>query len=152
MVRFLGILTIAGLLALGLSACGGNSSADEVRQRYQPINTEEAGRIGVNGYLWRAALDTLAFMPMKSSDSAGGVIATDWYVNPDVPDERMSVTAYIKDQRLRADALQVTVHRQIFKEDRGWVDEPVQAETAQKLENAILARARELRLGTIVNN
>src|SRR6185312_1833780 len=38
--------------------------------------------IGVNSYLWRASLDTLAFMPLASADPYGGVIITDWYVNP----------------------------------------------------------------------
>ena len=38
--------------------------------------------IGVNAYLWRAALDTLSFAPLAQADSNGGVIVTDWYANP----------------------------------------------------------------------
>ena len=34
--------------------------------------------LGVNAYLWRAALDTLSFMPLASADPFGGVIITDW--------------------------------------------------------------------------
>ena len=61
--------------------------------------------IGVNAYLWRAALETLAFMPMAQTDTNGGVIVTDWYVNPNTPTERMKVTVTVLDQDLRADAL-----------------------------------------------
>ena len=57
--------------------------------------------IGVNGYLWRATLDTLAFMPLASADPYGGVVITDWYVNPEKPDERFKATVYILDTRLR---------------------------------------------------
>jgi len=59
----------------------------------------------VNGYLWRASLDTLAFMPLASADPYGGVIITDWYVNPERPEERFKCTVYILDSRLRADGL-----------------------------------------------
>ena len=36
------------------------------------------GGIGVNAFLWRGALDTIAFMPLASADPFGGVIITDW--------------------------------------------------------------------------
>src|SRR5690606_25113230 len=38
--------------------------------------------IGVNAFLWRASLDTFAFMPLSSADPFGGVIITDWYAPP----------------------------------------------------------------------
>ena len=55
-----------------------------------PANANANGAlgIGVNGYLWRASLDTLAFMPLASADPYGGVVITDWYANPEKPDER----------------------------------------------------------------
>src|SRR4051812_33943304 len=52
-----------------------------------------ANAIGVNGFLWRATLDTLAFMPLVSADPYGGVIITDWYADPAVPNERFKATA-----------------------------------------------------------
>ena len=54
--------------------------------------TAEQPTIGVNGYLWRATLDTLAFMPLASADPYGGVVITDWYVNPEKADERFKCT------------------------------------------------------------
>ena len=108
----------------------------------------EAG-IGVNGYLWRASLDTLAFMPLASADPYGGVIITDWFVNPETPAERFKATVYILDTRLRADGLNVTVFKQVKDINGAWVDAPVADQTATDLENAILTRARQLRLSNI---
>ena len=152
MSRKVSVILTLGTLALTLAACGGNQDAAAVRARYQGVDIANADKIGVNGFLWRAALDTLAFMPLKSTDSSGGVIVTDWYVNPDVHNERFSMTIYIKDKTLRADALDLALHRQTFDAQRGWIDAPVQQQTVSKLEDAILIRARELRLGTTVRN
>ena len=105
--------------------------------------------IGVNSYLWRASLDTLAFMPLASADPYGGVINTEWYTNPEKPDERFKVTVYILDTRLRADGLTVTVFRQIKGADRNWTESPSSAQTSVDFENAILPRARQLRLSNI---
>jgi len=111
--------------------------------------SSSAGHItlGVNSYLWHATLDTLSFMPLHSADPFGGVIITDWYSSPSASNERTRVTAYILDRRLRADGLKVTVFRQT-QTPQGWVDAAVNPETAVKLEDAILTRARELRLAS----
>ena len=100
--------------------------------------------IGINSYLWRAALDTVSFMPLVQTDSNGGVIVTDWYANPSSPTERMKLTVTVLDQDLRADALRVAASRQI-NQAGSWIEVPVQAATVQKLEDIILTRARDLR-------
>lgn len=105
--------------------------------------------IGVNSYLWRASLDTLAFMPLASADPYGGVIITDWYSNPEKPDERFKATVYILDTRLRADGLTVTVFRQTKGADGQWVEAAASAQTQVDIENSILTRARQLRLSNI---
>jgi hypothetical protein len=105
--------------------------------------------IGVNAYLWRATLDTLAFMPLSSADPYGGVVITDWYANPEKPDERFKATVYILDSRLRADGLNVTVFKQVRDETGGWKDSPTANQTDVDIENAILTRARQLRLSNI---
>lgn len=131
----------AGLLvlaAVALSACG---------PKARPQSDLAASRIttiGVNSYLWRASLEALSFMPLLQTDSNGGVIVTDWYTNPNNPNERMKVTVVILDQDLRADALRVAASRQVMQ-NGVWVDAPVQAATVQKLEDVILTRARDLR-------
>jgi hypothetical protein len=111
-------------------------------------NSPQAG-IGVNSYLWRATLDTLAFMPLASADPFGGVVITDWYVNPEKPDERFKATVYILDTRLRADGLNVTVFKQNKDATGAWIDAPVAGQTDIDIENAILTRARQLRLSNL---
>ena len=121
-----------------LAACGGGSRPTTDLQAAQ-VNT-----IGVNAYLWRASLETLSFAPIASTDSTGGVIATDWYANPANPNERVKVSVAILDQDLRADALRVAANRQVLQ-GGNWVEAPVQAATVQKLEDIILTKARDLR-------
>lgn len=121
-----------------LAACGGRDQPTTELQSAQ-INT-----IGVNAFLWRAALETVSFAPLLQADSAGGVIVTDWYANPANPEERVKMTVTILDQDLRADALRVAATRQV-SQGGNWVDAPVQAATVQKLEDIILTKARDLR-------
>ena len=102
--------------------------------------------IGVNAYLWRASLDTLSFMPLLTADPWGGVINYDWYINPQTPNERFKATVFILDTRLRADALNVTVTKEVKGADGQWTAAPVAAQTETDLENAILTKARQLNL------
>ncbi|MCE9648055.1 MAG: DUF3576 domain-containing protein [Parvibaculum sp.] len=106
------------------------------------------GGIGVNSFLWRASLDTISFMPLASADPFGGVIITDWYQDPKAPGERFKVTVYIMDKRLRADGVKVAVFRQKSDPKTGWVDAPTDLSTGPKIENAILVRARQLRINS----
>ena len=131
-------------LALSLAACHHHSSA----RPQADLAASKVTTIGVNSYLWRASLDTLSFMPLLQTDSNGGVIVTDWYVNPRAPTERMKVTVTILDQDLRADAVRVAALREVNQGGQ-WVAAPVQAATVQKLEDIILTRARDLRRAAI---
>ena len=105
--------------------------------------------IGVNAFLWRASLDTVAFLPLTSADPFGGVIITDWYSPPETPKERLKLTIYILDTALRADGLRVAVFRQHDRGNGQWRDEASSADVATTLENVILRRARELRIASI---
>jgi alpha-beta hydrolase superfamily lysophospholipase len=127
-----------GTALVGLAACGGSE-----RPRTE-LAAAQLNTIGVNAYLWRAALETVSFAPLLQADSAGGVIVTDWYANPANPGERVKLTVTILDQDLRADALRVAASRQV-NTNGAWVEAPVQAATVQKLEDIILTKARDLR-------
>ena len=109
---------------------------------------DEAGKnpLGVNSFIWRATLDTLAFMPLTSADPFGGVIITDWYEDPKTPGERFKVTALILDRQLRADSLKVTVFRQKKDKKGQWSAANSDADLAHKLEDTVLSRAREMRV------
>ena len=105
--------------------------------------------IGVNAYLWRASLDTIAFMPLASADPFGGVILTEWYAPPENPTERFKISVFIMDRSLRADGIRVSVFRQTMTSSGEWVDATIDQKTPTDLENAILTRARELRTASL---
>jgi hypothetical protein len=174
-------LSLLGLTALGLAACGDPDSVKEKssgpsgdRNRRDITaglggRTQEDGTlfgpgglfgskgekkdtsgtgVAVNAFLWRASLDTINFIPLVSADPFGGVIITDWYTPAEAPTERMKVQITILDRELRADGVRVSV----FKQQQGarggttWVDAQVDPRTNTEIENAILTRARQLRI------
>jgi hypothetical protein len=134
----------AALIVLALAASGCS------RNRTAPVDLAPSRMtaIGVNAYLWRAALDTVSFAPLLQADANSGVIITDWYANPSSPGERVKLTVTILDQELRADALRIAASRQV-NQNGAWVNAPVAAATVQKLEDIILTRARDIRRTTV---
>lgn len=126
----------------GLAGAGGISLG--VGGKRSDKSDEPAGSIGVNAYLWRAALDTLSFMPLLSADPFGGVIITDWWEAGTAPKERFKATTYIMSRQLRSDGLRLSLFRQVDEGGR-WVDAPVNASVKGEIEDKILARARTLR-------
>ena len=147
--RMRGVTMAATALAVvALSACGSIPTPFGGKSKAR-APAESAAAISVNGYLWRASLDTLSFMPLQSADPYGGVIVTDWYTNPEKPDERFKCTVYILDSRLRADGLNVAVFKQNRDASGAWIDAPSAGQTETDIENSILTRARQLRLSNI---
>ena len=136
--------TAAALLVMALASSGC------ARNRTLPsqLAPSRMTTIGVNTYLWRAALDTVSFAPLLQADPASGVIITDWYANPKTPGDRVKLTVAILDADLRADALRVSASRQV-NQNGNWVDAPVSGATVQKLEDIILTRARDLRRAAV---
>ncbi|MBI1363802.1 MAG: DUF3576 domain-containing protein [Proteobacteria bacterium] len=107
--------------------------------------------LNVNGYLWRASLEAVSFLPVVQADSAGGVIVTDWYASPEKPDERVKLNVYILGKSLRPQSLRVTVFKQQKAKD-GWTDTTASDSTARQLEDTILTRARVLRVKDKASN
>lgn len=161
---------IGAALALTLAACGAPQGDSIQRGSRHDANTAQQQRssllgdrglnlgglptdqdqgggsgIAVNSFLWRASLDTIAFMPLASADPFGGVIITDWYSPPENPGERFKVNVYILDRQLRADGIRASVFRQRLAGGQ-WAEAPVDKATTTELENAILTRARQLRV------
>lgn len=132
--------TAAALLvfALATSGCARNRSLPN------QLAPSRVTNIGVNSYLWRAAIDTVSFAPLLQANPNSGVIITDWYSSPKAPGERVKLSVAVLDPDLRADALRVSAARQV-NQGGAWVDAPVTAATVQKLEDIILTRARDLR-------
>ncbi len=167
---------LLGASALTLSACSGieseakyptganrdSASGNDIYEKKASIfgkdglstinrknNAGDTG-IGVNSFLWRATLDTVSFMPLASADPFGGVILTDWHMSPSNPKERLKVNAFVMGRELKSDGIRVRTFRQV-RTSKGWEDAPVAEETARKLEDAILTRARELRIAHLAN-
>ena len=113
-------------------------------------NSSNGGGLGVNSYLWRASLDTIAFMPVNSADPFGGVIITDWYASAASPNERLKLNVYILGKALRADGIRVSVFRQVLGSDGIWRDAIVPETTKVKIEDSILTRARQIRNQTVI--
>src|SRR3989344_239032 len=104
--------------------------------------------IGVNTYLWKASLETVSFLPKKSTDPFGGTIITDWYSSPETPNERLKIEIMITGRALTSECVQVAIFRE-KKNTRGeWISIPLDRDTLLKFEETILSRARELKVAT----
>lgn len=139
--------------AQGIGGVGGTPMSTigdlQVFDRFGDGST--GGDLGVNKYLWKASLDTLAFLPIISTDPFSGVIATDWGLSAASPNERFKVTVYVTDVKLEARSLKVAVFREV-KGDGGWVAAPVDPATPRKIEDSILTRARMIKIEDIEAN
>lgn len=109
--------------------------------------TESSNGIGVNKYLWQATLETLSFIPIASADPFGGVILTDWYVPDASKQERFKTQVFLKGVELKASNIKVSVLKQIKMRDV-WESVATAADTDRKMEDAILAKARKLRIAS----
>lgn len=161
------LLATAVALLGGLAACSGiQPDAPEPEKPHEGIFGEggilsfgddkkgggenEGGALGVNSYLWRAALDTLTFMPVASADPFGGVIITDWHSPSGTQNERFKLNIYILGRTLRADGVRVAAFKQVLR-GANWLDTPMTAGANTRIEDAILSRARQLRNQKLVN-
>ena len=135
------------LRSTGGSAIGGDGGFSLFGGDEQPGAQGPGSGITVNAFLWRASIDTISFMPLSSADPFGGIIITDWYQPEDTPGERFKINVFVLSRDLRADGIRAAVFKQTRQED-DWVDANVETQTVTDLENAILKRARELRIAS----
>ena len=104
--------------------------------------------LGVNSYLWRAAVDTVSFAPLLQANPSSGVIITDWYANPEGAG-RAGQADRLDPRPGPARRRAAGLGRKQVYQNGGWVDAPVSAATVQKLEDIILTRARDLRRAAV---
>jgi len=104
--------------------------------------------VNVNGFLWRASLNVLSVAPLISTDALGGTIITDWYVNENIKNQRIKITAFIKTSELRSDGINIKVHVQNFVND-SWSNTFSNKNLETKIENQILNEARILRINSL---
>jgi hypothetical protein len=131
-----GLLGKGGLSIEGI--LGDNKNKNET-------NNSSSVSMPVNVYLWKGALETINFMPLNSADPIGGTIITDWYSTTENQDERCKLNVFISGKNLKTENLKVTSFCQKF-ENQKWINKKVDKESNIKIENAILNKAKKLRL------
>ena len=95
--------------------------------------------------LWRATLDTIDFMPLSSANYSGGIIITDWYSTASKLDERCKLNIFIKGAELKTENLSVKSYCQKLI-NSNWINSDSEVEKNIKIENAILNKAKKLKL------
>lgn len=155
-MRLNSILTL-GLIGF-LAACSGSEAERQENLERQRANIDERfqnttglfdliggggdpdRQINVNRHLWAASLDVLSFLPVETADPFSGVIVTGWGRVPGtgVP---YRATVLVQDPALDARSLRVAVFRQ-----SGSRAVPVSDAVSEQIEDAILTRAREMRI------
>ena len=128
----------------GLFGKGGLSFGDILGNSEENATTAPA-TMNVNIFLWRASLETIDFMPLNSADPIGGTIITDWYSTSDSQNERCKLNIFISGKRLNAENLKVRTFCQENK-NQTWVNKNINKENNIKIENAILNKAKKIRL------
>ena len=118
---------LCAIFALLLVGCGGSPEVSETTR-------------AANKYLWNASLDTLSFLPLEQADPFSGLLVTGWG-SVEGSSQVYRATVLVSDAALDASALKVAVFRR-----SGAREIPASRETVIEVENAILSRARQLRI------
>lgn len=156
-------MALAGGLVLSLAACGNGlfgrravtqtspEAEAQLGAKHATVRGRKTGTIWdlfsnaedpnvtveVNKYIWNATLDVLNFLPIQSVDPFTGVLVTG-YGTPPGGGQSYRATVYVQDPSLDARALKVSL------QTRG--GQSVSRETQRAVEDAILTRARQLRV------
>ncbi len=99
----------------------------------------------VNAFLWRGSLEVMSIAPLISTDAFGGTILSDWFQDPKIKNKRIKITIFVKSRELRSDGISVKVLVQ-NKKGQFWSEITEDKNLSSKLEEIILAKARELRM------
>jgi len=146
------------LTALSLTACGSSGFLKSHNSKSKKIDPIEASAvasasegklsdlfnnktnpnvtIGVNKYIWNATLDVLSFLPVEAADPFSGVISMGWG-RAKGSSRTYRATVYIQDPALDARSLKVALMTH---------SGPASRDTVRAIEDAILTRARQLRI------
>lgn len=149
------------LVALSLAACGSGQNtgggkrglfsmapaqgdqrqngAERESTIWDLFGNRDAGnqQVAVNRYLWNASLDVLDFLPIQSVDPFTGVIVTG-YGTPPGGGRAYRATVRVSDPALDARSLKLSL--------QGPGGAAIAPDTVRTVEDAILTRARQLRV------
>ncbi len=126
---------------------GGGLTLDGIlnEDKKNNVSSNAINSIPVNVFLWKGALETINFMPLSSTDPVGGTIITDWYSTANNENERCKLNIFISGKTLKTENLKVTSFCQEFN-NQIWVNKETNKNDNIKIENAILNKAKKLRL------
>lgn len=125
----------AGLVANNRESAPTNYDKSSIWDVFGPSKADQT--VNVNRFLWNASLDVLSFLPVQSVDPFTGVIVTG-YGTPPGGGRSYRATVYITDPALEARSLKVALQSSGGR--------PVSPDTTRAVEDAILARARQMRI------
>ena len=136
---------------LRLQAGGGffskksNSLTDFLGKEKTENNIVGSVGLPINPILWQSSLDVIEFMPIASTDAFSGIIITDWYSTPKNPSEKCKINIFIKGLELKSSNLKVNTFCQQYINNL-WLDINTSDENDRKIENAILNKAKKIKL------
>jgi hypothetical protein len=102
--------------------------------------------------LWKAALETMSFMPLHQSDPIGGIIITDWHASHSAPKERFKMNIVISSPELKVSSLKVTVFKEVMDNKGNWSSAVVNPKLALDLEDKIINKAKALKISLLKAN
>ena len=110
-------------------------------------DTKIMGSIGlpINPILWKSSLEVIEFMPIASTDAFSGIIITDWYSTPNNQNEKCKINIFIKGLELKSSNLKVNSFCQQYLNNT-WVGIKTSNDNDRKIENAILNKAKKIKL------
>ena len=148
------------LLITSITSCGGHKFGDQRKIKHnvkdrvkQNIEEgkgikfgalkEKAGKFNFNtsNPLWRASIESLSFMPLSSADYGGGIIITDWYSSGENKEEEIKITIRFISNEIRADAIQIFLHKRLCKVDTACKIREIESEIKNTLKLKILRKA-----------
>ena len=94
--------------------------------------------------MWRATLDVLDFAPLGNVDYSGGLIITDWFNEATEPGNSLKVTVRFLTTEIRADGLNVTLHKKTCNKDLECTVKKYKSKTSNQIKLAILKRATKI--------
>jgi len=115
----------------------------------EKIENNIVGSVGlpINPILWQSSLDVIEFMPIASTDAFSGIIITDWYSTPKNPNEKCKINIFIKGLEFKSSNLKVNSFCQQYVNNT-WLDIKTSDDNDRKIENAILNKAKKIKLAT----
>ena len=132
-------------LVTGGGLFGKKASLNLFGNEKDPQQTSVGLGLPINPFLWKASIETISFMPLASTDPFAGTIITDWYTAENNINERCKLNIFINGADMKTDNLKVLSFCQSLKNNQ-WVNSPPNSEDNIRLENAILNKAKKLKL------